>query len=125
MQSSFLTSDINGKTSLLLQLIYFLPFFYRKKGAKCLDDWPWIFKDFQKNGYATMFNEDEVDLGAFTYRLMGFCNPSMGHYLLQYWYAGISEIAPWFKVSLGSMKSHCIGSQAIHNVSLEMLRSVP
>ena len=98
--------------------------FYRMKGAKCLDDWPWIFKDFQKNGYATMFNEDEVDLGAFTYRLMGFCNPPMDHYLLPYWYAGISEITPWFKVGMGSLKGHCIGSQAIHNVSLEMLRSM-
>ena len=94
------------------------------KGAKCLDDWPWIFKDFQNNGYVTMFNEDEVDLGAFTYRLMGFCNPPMDHYLLPYWYAGISAITPWFKVSTGSLKGHCIGSQAIHNVSLEMLRSM-
>ena len=94
------------------------------KGAKCLDDWPWIFKDFRNNGYATMFNEDEVDLGAFTYRLMGFCDPPMDHYLLPYWYAGISAIAPWFKIGLGSLKGHCIGSQAIHNVSLEMVRSM-
>lgn len=71
-----------------------------------------------------MYNEDEVDVGAFTYRLMGFCNAPMDHYLLPYWYAAIDAASPWYKFGHGSLRGHCVGSQAIHNVSMEMVNSM-
>ena len=94
------------------------------KGAKCLDDWPWIYKTFKEHGYATMYSEDEVDLGAFTYRLMGFCNAPMDHYVLPYWFSAIDAATSWFKIGTGSLRGHCVGSQAIHNVSLDVVDSM-
>ena len=36
------------------------------------DQFPWIFREFEKNGYVTMFQEDDPELGMANYLLNGF-----------------------------------------------------
>ncbi|KAK3749596.1 hypothetical protein QZH41_002777 [Actinostola sp. cb2023] len=51
-----------------------------KPNAKVVDDWKWVFRDYQKHGYVTMYSEDSPGLGTFNYRLKGFKNPPTDHY---------------------------------------------
>jgi hypothetical protein len=59
-----------------------------------IDNWPWIFKSMENNGYlevvclydnesiyVTMFNEDEPHIAAFNFRLVGFRNQPTDHYM--------------------------------------------
>ena len=48
--------------------------------SKSVDDWPFIFKDFAKKGYVTMFLEDAPKYASFNYRLKGFNNAPTHHY---------------------------------------------
>ena len=54
-------------------------------GAKPIDDWPFVFKNFTKKGYITMFNEDEPGFAAFNYRLHGFKRQPTDHYARPFW----------------------------------------
>ena len=48
--------------------------------SKPVDSWPFIFKDFEKEGYATMFLEDAPKYASFNYRLKGFIESPTHHY---------------------------------------------
>lgn len=45
-----------------------------------VDRWPFIFKEFEAKGYATMFQEDATLYGTFNYRLHGFKDEPTDHY---------------------------------------------
>lgn len=45
-----------------------------------VDRWPFVFKDFEKEGYVTMFLEDAPKYASFNYRLKGFKKVPTHHY---------------------------------------------
>ncbi|XP_046839616.1 uncharacterized protein LOC124433853 isoform X2 [Xenia sp. Carnegie-2017] len=97
-----------------------------KFSAKCLDRWPWIFKDMSAHGYATFYNEDEVFWGAITTRLKSFCKPPIDHYLLPLWYVALDRLSTKYQKMVGGMsylKGHCLGSEAIYNISFNSIKS--
>ncbi len=51
------------------------------KGATQLDNLTWIWKDFKNAGYATQWGEDGVEYGTFNYRMKGFKDPPVDHYM--------------------------------------------
>ena len=78
------------------------------------------------HGYVTYYSEDEVWNGAITARLKGFCKPPIDHYLLPLWYAGLNKMTSMYRkvVEKGTyIKGHCLGSQAIYNVSFNAVQS--
>ena len=78
------------------------------------------------HGYATYYNEDEVFNGAITTRLKGFCKPPIDHYLLPIWYAALEKLTSMYQKLISGVsyiKGHCLGSQAIYNVSLNSIKS--
>ena len=77
-------------------------------GGKPIDDWPFIFKNFKQQGYATMFNEDDPIYGTFNYRLHGFKNKPTDHYGRPFW--------------LSAKGGACHGDNPIFIRSLDYLR---
>ena len=78
------------------------------------------------HGYVTYYSEDEVYNGAITHRLQGFCKPPIDHYLLPLWYAGLNKMTSMYRkvAEFGTyIKGHCLGSQAIYNVSFNAVQS--
>uniref|UniRef100_A0A7M5XLL0 Uncharacterized protein n=2 Tax=Clytia hemisphaerica TaxID=252671 RepID=A0A7M5XLL0_9CNID len=55
--------------------------------SQTVDRWNFIFNDFRKKGYTTLFSEDEAWVNAFHYRLHGFKNPPTDKYLRPWWIA--------------------------------------
>jgi hypothetical protein len=47
------------------------------------DDFPFIWNDFSRQGFATLFSEDRPDIATFNYqgRLKGFLKQPVDHYL--------------------------------------------
>ena len=43
--------------------------------------YPFIWKDFEKLNYATLFGEDWPLIGTFQYRMKGFSKPPTTHYM--------------------------------------------
>ena len=77
-------------------------------GAEPVDRWPFIFKDFEKDGYVTMFLEDAPKYGIFNYRLKGFDKPPTHHYT-----------RPLFLCAKETNDyGNCFGSWAAHNHSI-------
>lgn len=58
-----------------------LPETRRGKSSQTVDIFPWIFKEFKKNRYATVYAEDESSIGTFQYRLNGFKDKPTDHYM--------------------------------------------
>ncbi|XP_048575721.1 uncharacterized protein LOC116604845 isoform X2 [Nematostella vectensis] len=82
--------------------------------AKPVDDWRFIFKDYKKHGYATLYTEDSPSLGTFNYRLKGFENPPTDHYGRYFWIEGDKHI----------QKEFCVGNERYHLVSLRYYLSL-
>ncbi|KAK2157322.1 hypothetical protein LSH36_193g02065 [Paralvinella palmiformis] len=53
-------------------------------GAKPVDGFPWIWKDFVDAGYVTQWGEDAAGIGTFTYRMLGFKEQPVDHYYRHY-----------------------------------------
>ncbi|KAL8624498.1 hypothetical protein ACOMHN_053041 [Nucella lapillus] len=51
------------------------------KGAKPVDNHPWIWRDFSKRGYVTAWAEDQSSIGTFHYRMLGFKDPPTDHFM--------------------------------------------
>ena len=71
-----------------------------------VDRWPFIFKDFKRKGYVTMFQEDDTTYATFNYRLHGFKQPPTDHYTRPFYLEASSEIDP--------KESKCYGNWPIH-----------
>ncbi|XP_037086787.1 uncharacterized protein LOC119107448 [Pollicipes pollicipes] len=50
-------------------------------GTEPIDDLPFIWKEFSKLGYTTMFNEDLPEIATFNYKKQGFHNTPTDYYL--------------------------------------------
>ncbi|CAI2354371.1 unnamed protein product [Caenorhabditis sp. 36 PRJEB53466] len=81
------------------------------------DEFPFVWKDFNENGYATMFAEDRPDIGTFTYKnlLLGFLSQPTDHYLRPFWISSF-----WSLVSRRSAAS-CYDAKPQHRLQLEYL----
>ncbi|XP_031550733.1 uncharacterized protein LOC116288134 [Actinia tenebrosa] len=90
-----------------------------KPNAKFVDDWRWLFRDYKKRGYVTMYSEDSPGLGAFNFRLKGFKNPPTDHYGRPF----------WLEAGKHAHKRYCSTNQPIHKVTmkyfLSLFRSYP
>ena len=87
-------------------------------GSGPVDAWPFIFKEFKNQGYATMFLEDSPNDASFNYRLHGFKNPPTDHYGRPFFIEARDEDPNNF----GSRLS-CYGSWPAHNYSLSYTMS--
>ncbi|GFR73683.1 hypothetical protein ElyMa_003873700 [Elysia marginata] len=57
------------------------------RGAKPVDDYPWIWKDFTKVGYVTSWADASVNIAPFNYRLLGFSQPPTDYFARPYYLA--------------------------------------
>lgn len=60
-------------------------------GSKYLDQWPLIFREFQKNGFTTLLGDDDPRWGCFQFRLKGFREQPTDKYLLPFQFASKSD----------------------------------
>lgn len=86
----------------------------RKLNSTYVDVYPFVWKDFKKNGYVTGFLEDVPDLGTFTYRLRGFKDQPTDHYMRPYYVAAHRE---W-----PQSPKFCVGTTPRHNVMLNHIK---
>ncbi|KAK3922998.1 Arylsulfatase [Frankliniella fusca] len=88
-----------------------LPETRKRKGSRAtyVDAYPFIWKDFQSNGYVTGYVEDQPEIGTFTYRLKGFNKPPVDHYGRSFYLAAESH---WRN------DKRCLGSQECHKIML-------
>jgi len=81
-------------------------------GGKHIDDWPFVFKNFKRWGYVTMFSEDEPMYAAFNYRLYGFKKQPTDHYARPFWLESKSD---------HYVEGICHGENPIHMRSFDYL----
>lgn len=81
------------------------------QNADFVNVYPFLWKDFENSGYATLFGEDEPHLGCFTFRLKGFNETPTDHYMRTFYLAAHSQ--KWFN------KQFCWGSQPHHKVHFQ------
>ena len=82
-------------------------------GPATVDTWPFIFPDFKKHGYATLFSEDDPTFGVFNLRLHGFRDPPTDHYGRYFW------------MGVGLAKKHlCVGKLKTHEMQMNYARSL-
>lgn len=84
--------------------------------SEAVDIYPFIFKEFQRHGYVTAFNEDLPNVGTFSYRLNGFREQPTAHYMRSFYLALENE--------LSYHKKLCVGDVARHNVMLDYTTKV-
>lgn len=78
--------------------------------------YPFIFNDYENNGYVTSFNEDLPNVGTFTYRLNGFDHQPTTHYMRPFYLA--------FERESNHHLHLCIGDKPRHNVMLDYTTQV-
>ncbi|XP_076452645.1 uncharacterized protein LOC143288202 [Babylonia areolata] len=57
------------------------------KGAKPVDNHPWIWREFSKQGYVTAYAEDMPRIGTFYYRMLGFEHQPTDHCMRPFYLA--------------------------------------
>lgn len=89
----------------------------RMKNSMYVDEaYPFIWKDYEREGYVTAFNEDIPNVGTFSYRLNGFRAKPTTHYMRTYYLAIDPEIRNY--------KRLCVGKQARHQVMMNYTTQV-
>jgi hypothetical protein len=79
-------------------------------GATTVDGHPWIWKEFKEAGYVTQWTEDGASFGTFTYRMLGFREQPVDHYI-RHFHLEIEKYQ-W------QYKPYCLGSDLRHNIML-------
>ena len=54
------------------------------KGVNTVDGHPWIWKDLKRLGYVTQYAEDRANMATFNYRMLGFKDQPVDHYMRTY-----------------------------------------
>ena len=75
-------------------------------GAKPVDDHPWIWKKFKDQGYVTQWGEDGAGVGTFTYRMLGFNNQPVDHYMRPFYLQAEKLYSANEPYCLGSIPRH-------------------
>lgn len=86
----------------------------RKFSSTFVNSYPFIWNKYQKKGYVTSFNEDQPNIGTFSYRLNGFKEMPVDHYMRTYYVAIESDLKNYEKL--------CVGSKTKHQVMLDYTR---
>lgn len=83
----------------------------RKFSSTYVNSYPMIWKEYENAGYVTAFNEDQPNIGTFSYRLNGFDKQPTDHYMRTYYQAIQGDIHLYKKL--------CVGSRPRHQVMLD------
>ncbi|XP_067648400.1 uncharacterized protein [Eurosta solidaginis] len=83
----------------------------RMPNAMNVDVYPMIWKEYAQHGYYTSFNEDVPHIGTFTYRMKGFTEQPVDHYMRTL-YMEASNL--W-----NCCAKHCVGHKPDHVVMLD------
>ena len=81
-----------------------------------VDAYPFIWKQFEYNGYVTLFAEDQPTYGTFQHRLNGFENLPVDHYMRPFWLAALGS-----RLHADS-QPYCLGGQPEHRLMFDYLR---
>lgn len=81
-----------------------------------VDVYPFIWKDFSKNGYVTAFLEDTPEIGTYSYRLNGFKEPPTDHYMRPYYLAA--------KPIFSDSPTFCFGAIPRHKIMINHIKHV-
>ncbi|XP_033126973.1 uncharacterized protein LOC117124760 [Anneissia japonica] len=74
-----------------------------------VDVYPFVWKDFKKAGYATLFAEDSPAISAYNWRLNGFDAQPTDHYMRTFW----QEVR---------VEGLCLGPKSVHEVMLDYMQ---
>lgn len=91
-----------------------LPDTRRRMGSKAqyCNVYPFIWKDFEEQGYATLFGEDTPSAGTYTYRLKGFNEQPTHHYLCTF-----------FRDSQGVLNDqYCLQNMPRHRIMMDYIK---
>lgn len=79
----------------------------RMKNSQYVDEaFPFVWKEYEREGYVTAFNEDIPNVGTFSYRLNGFKDTPTTHYLRTYYLAIDPEIRNYKRLCVGKLPRH-------------------
>jgi len=81
--------------------------------AAPVDGHPWIWKDLSKAGYVTQWGEDSSGVGTFTYRMLGFNEQPVDHYMRPFY----MKAEPKYPIN----KPFCLGSLPRHQNMLNYM----
>ena len=87
-----------------------------KSDAQYVDNHPWIWKDLKSNGYITQWGEDGASMGTFTYRMLGFKDQPVDHYLRPFYLLAEKEYQ--------NHPDYCLGSTPRHMNMLNWIRDL-
>ena len=77
-------------------------------GAKQVDGHPWIWNDLKRIGYVTQWGEDGVNFGTFQYRMLGFKNQPVDHYLRTFYLHAQKTYKRYKPFCIGSVPRHML-----------------
>lgn len=81
----------------------------RMKNSQFVDEaFPFVWKEYEREGYVTAFNEDIPNVGTFSYRLNGFKVTPTTHYMRTYYLAIDPEIRNYKKLCVGKQPRHLV-----------------
>ena len=74
--------------------------------AKPVDGHPWIWKEMKDLGYVTQWGEDGAQFGTFTYRMLGFEQQPVDHYMRTFYLRAEAQYNQHPPYCLGSVPRH-------------------
>ena len=75
-------------------------------GATTVDGHPWIYKELRRAGYVTQWAEDGATIGTFTYRMLGFKEAPVDHYMRPFYLRAEQLYKMYPPYCLGSLPRH-------------------
>ncbi|CAG5128739.1 unnamed protein product [Candidula unifasciata] len=86
------------------------------EGAKPVDDFPWLWRNFSKHGYVTSWADAQIKIAPFNYRLLGFQH-SPTDYFMRPFYLAVNPL-------YGKFSPNCHGSLPRHMVWFNWIRDI-
>lgn len=86
------------------------------KNASVVDGHPWIWKKFREAGYVTQYGEDSPSIGTFTYRMLGFKNQPVDHYMRTFQMEAEKHFS--------KHKAYCLGSETHYGIFLNWIKQL-